>query len=89
MQEIGVDMSRAWSKAIDQWQDIEFDYVIILCDHAKEFCPDFALPTRTVYRDFPDPMAIMGNDQLTMVAFRRARDMIKAFVMSLPEALEK
>ncbi|NQV33925.1 MAG: arsenate reductase ArsC [Phycisphaeraceae bacterium] len=89
MQEAGIDMSSAWSKPIDQWQDIEFDYVITLCDYAKEFCPDFALPTRMVHRDFPDPMAIMGNDQMTMHAFKRARDMVKEYVMTLPEALEK
>ncbi|MCF7973388.1 MAG: arsenate reductase ArsC [Phycisphaerae bacterium] len=89
MQEAGIDMSRAWSKPIDEWQDIEFDYVVTLCDHAREFCPVFPSPTKMMHKDFPDPMAIMGNDQMTMNAFRRARDMIKDFVMTLPEALDK
>jgi arsenate reductase len=88
MQEAGVDMSRAWSKPLDEWVDVDFDYVITLCDYAKEFCPVFRAPTRMAHKAFPDPMAIMGNDQMTMNAFRRARDMIKAFVMTLPEALE-
>ena len=89
VQEAGMDMSRAWSKPIDEWQDIEFDYVITLCDHAKEYCPVFPAPARMVHKAFPDPMAIIGNDQMTLNAFRRARDMIKAYVMTLPEALEK
>lgn len=88
MEEAGMDMSRAWSKPIDEWQDVTFDYVITLCDHAKEHCPTFPEPTRMVHRAFPDPMAILGNDQMTMNAFRRARDMIKAYVETLPEALE-
>ncbi len=89
MQEAGVDMSRAWSKPIDEWQDIEFDYVVTLCDHAKEYCPDFPEPTRMVHKNFPDPMAIMGSDQMTMNAFRRARDMIKDYVSALPGALDR
>ena len=89
MQEAGMDMSSAWSKPIDQWQNLTFDFVITLCDHAKEHCPVFSPPTRMVHKAFPDPMAILGNDQMTMNAFRRARDMIKAYVMTLPEALEK
>jgi arsenate reductase len=89
MQEAGIDMSRAWSKPLDEWLNVEFDYVITLCDHAKEYCPVFASPTRMVHKAFPDPMAIMGNDEMTMNAFRRARDMVKAYVMTLPEALEK
>ena len=89
MQEAGMDMSRAWSKPIDEWQDIEFDYVITLCDHAKEYCPVFPAPTHMVHKAFPDPMAIIGNDQMTLNAFRRARDMVKDYVMTLPEALDK
>ena len=89
MQEAGVDMSSAWSKPIDQWQDIEFDYVITLCDYAKEYCPVFPEPTRMVHKAFADPMAIMGNDQMTMNAFGRARDMIKDYVSTLPEALDR
>ncbi|MCP4451091.1 MAG: arsenate reductase ArsC [Planctomycetes bacterium] len=89
MQEAGVDMSRAWSKPLDEWVDVDFDYVVTLCDHAKENCPVFRAPTRMAHKDFPDPMAIMGNDQTTMNAFRRVRDMIKEFVMTMPEALDR
>ncbi len=89
MEEAGMDMSKAWSKPIDEWQDVEFDYVITLCDYAVEYCPVFPEPTRMVHKAFPDPMAIMGDDQMTMDAFRCAREMIKVYVSTLPEALDR
>jgi len=89
MDEVGVDMSDHWSKPIEQWQGIDFDYVITLCDRAREFCPAFSAPTRMIYQPFPDPMALIGDEAMTRDAFRRARDMIKEYVLSLPEALEK
>lgn len=88
MNDVGINMSEHWSKPIDQWDGVDFDYVITLCDYAKEFCPVFAKPTRMVHHPFPDPMAILGNDEATLHAFHRARDMIKEFINTLPEALE-
>ncbi len=87
MSEAGVDMSDHWSKPIDYWAGITFDYVITLCDHAKEYCPEFVLPTRMVHHPMPDPMGIIGMDKQTMDVFRRTRDKIKAYVTSLPDKL--
>ena len=87
MTEAGVDMSDHWSKPIDYWEGIVFDFVITLCDHAQEYCPEFALPTQMIHKHIPDPMGIIGTDKQTMDVFRRTRDYIKAYVASLPECL--
>ena len=87
MTEAGVDMSDHWSKPIDYWADVTFDYVITLCDHAKKHCPEFASPTQMIHNHIPDPMGIVGVDKQTMDVFRRTRDYIKAYVASLPECL--
>ena len=88
MKEVGVDMSNHWSKPIDHWSDVDFDYVVTLCEYAREFCPVFPGPTRMVHHPVPDPMGIIGTDEMTLGAFRKVRDMIKEYVESLPEALE-
>ena len=87
MTEAGVDMSDHWSKPIDYWAGITFDHVITLCDHAKKYCPEFALPTQMIHNHIPDPMGIIGMDKQTMDVFRRTRDYIKDYVASLPECL--
>ena len=88
MHEVGIDMSEYWSKPVEQWEEVDFNVVITLCDYAKEACPVFPTQTRLFHYPFPDPMAILGNEEATINAFRRARDMIKEFVDTLPEALE-
>ena len=87
MTEVGIDMSDHWSKQFDYWQDIDFDYVITMCDYAQLYCPVFAAPTQMVHHHFPDPMGIIGNDQQTMDAFRRVRDKIRDYVSLLPESI--
>jgi arsenate reductase (thioredoxin) len=89
MSEAGVDMSEHWSKPIDFWVDVTFDYVITLCDHAKQYCPEFAHSTQMIHKHIPDPMGIIGVDKQTMDVFRRTRDFIKAYVASLPECLAR
>jgi arsenate reductase len=87
MEEVGVDMSRQWSKGLDEWPGLTFDYVVVLCDHADELCPDFPQPTRRVVHPVPDPSGIWGTDDQVMSAFRKVREMLRLYVMSLPDAL--
>lgn len=87
MAEVGVDISGQWSKGLDEWPGLAFDYVVVLCDHADEFCPDFPEPTRKVVHPIPDPSGIWGTDEQVMDAFRKVREMLRLYVMSLPEAL--
>lgn len=90
MAEVGIDISAQRAKGIETLGDIEFDYVITLCDHAHETCPVFPAKTGLVRVDFDDPpkrAAGMRNEEDAMRHYRRVRDEIKAFVESLPEAL--
>jgi arsenate reductase len=90
MAEAGVDMSAQQAKNIGSLRDIEFDYVVTLCDTARESCPFFPAKTRLVHRGFDDPPTITentDNEEAAMVQYRRVRDEIRAFVEGLPESL--
>jgi arsenate reductase len=91
MSEVGVDISEQRSKDIDEVLDIEFDYVITLCSHAHENCPLFPGEAKVVHHGFDDPpkLAEMSkNEEEVLEHYRRIRDEIKSFVLTLPEALE-
>ena len=71
---------------------MEFDYVITLCDNAKESCPYFPAKTRLLHSGFDDPPKLAenaNNEEEAMAHYRRVRDEIKAFVEALPEGLMK
>jgi len=90
MAEAGIDISGQKSKSPDDLGDIEFDYVITLCDHAQQSCPVFPARTKVVHVGFEDPpklAADAGNEEEAMGHYRRIRDEIKRFVEQLPEAL--
>ena len=89
MAEAGVDISGQHSKLIDEQPSVSFDFVVTLCDHAHESCPYF--PGRIVHRGFPDPprLAEQATDEAGILqAYRTVRDQIRAFILSLPAALE-
>ncbi|MHC4119492.1 MAG: arsenate reductase ArsC [Planctomycetota bacterium] len=88
MGEAGVDISSHKSQHVHDFAEIEFDYVITLCDNARKQCPVFAGDARLVHRAFDDPVMMRGTDDVIMAAFRVARDEIRAFVETLPESLE-
>jgi arsenate reductase len=88
MAEQGVDISSHKSQHVDEFLDVEFDYVITLCDNAKEQCPVLPGDAKLVHRAFNDPVMMIGTDDQVAAAFRRTRDEIKAFVETLPESLE-
>jgi arsenate reductase len=75
LRELGIDISRQRSKAVDEFVGQEFDYVITVCDHANESCPVFPGKTVRIHQSFTDPPAPdVGNDEYRMNAFRRVRD---------------
>jgi arsenate reductase len=91
MAEVGIDISRQSSKSIDEVRRLEFDYVITLCDNARQSCPSFPAKTRVIHAGFEDPpmLAVTArNEEEAMGHYRRSRDLIRAFVESLPGALE-
>jgi len=92
MAEIGIDISGQRSKDSTEFRGLEFDFVVTLCDNAREACPYFPARTRVMHRGFDDPpklAASSGNEEEAMVHYRRVRDEIKAFVESLPDELKE
>ncbi len=90
MAEVGIDISAQHSKDVDNFEDVEFDYVITLCDHAHQACPVFPAQTRVLHVGFDDPPRLAAGAQTeeeAMVHYRRVRDEIKEFVEKLPEIL--
>jgi arsenate reductase len=91
MAEAGVDISSHYSKTIDELGDLEFDYVITVCDEARESCPLFSGSARVIHVGFEDPPALAKNvadEEGKLAHYRRVRDEIKAFVDGLPDSLD-
>ena len=78
MQELGIDISTQRSKNMEEFSDQAFDYVITVCDRAKESCPRWPRNGRLVHWSFDDPAAATGSPQEQHLAFRTVRDQIKA-----------
>lgn len=85
MREDGIDISHHTSNHVDEYSHIPFDYVITVCDNAKESCPFFPGNAKKFHHNFPDPAKATGNDDEVMAEFRRVRDMIKEYCRSFAE----
>lgn len=79
MAEDGIDISRHTSNNVDEYLAISFDYVITVCDNAKENCPFFPTTAEKFHQNFPDPAKAVGTEEEVMNEFRRVRDMIKDY----------
>ena len=87
MADAGVDISAHTSKHVFEYLDMDFDFVVTLCDNAKKECPVFGDKTKLVHRAFIDPFSVTGSGEQILDAFRKTRDEIRAFVETLPESL--
>ncbi len=74
MAEIGIDISQQWSKSLDEFAGQSFDYVITVCDNAKEQCPVFPAKTQLLHWSVADPAAAEARGESVEEAFRAARD---------------
>ena len=91
MAEVGVDISRQFSKTLVEIGPVEFDYVVTVCGHANENCPIFPGKAKKVHVGFEDPPKVtkdMPDGEGKLVVYRRVRDQIRAFVGKLPAALK-
>ncbi|WP_430410506.1 arsenate reductase ArsC [Kordia sp.] len=80
MKQDGVDISQNTSNNVSEYLDIDFDFIITVCDHAHENCP--YIPSKNakrIHQNFFDPSKIIGSEEQTFNAFKKARIQIKAF----------
>ncbi len=93
MEEVGIDISKHQSKSVDELSEIDFDFVVTVCDRAHESCPIFPGKTKVIHVGFEDPprLAIDADaqsDKQALPHYRRVRDAIGEFVKQLPQYLE-
>ncbi len=79
MKEDGIDISHHTSNNVSEYTGIDFDYVITVCDNAKERCPYFPTRAQKTHYNFPDPAKAKGTEEEITASFRNVRDMIKSF----------
>jgi len=84
MQEIGIDISHQRSKHVDEFIGQQFDYVLTVCDNAKESCPIYPDKTLTFHHNFEDPAAFPGCEDELLSSFRRIRDEISQYLRNVP-----
>jgi arsenate reductase (thioredoxin) len=90
MAEAGVDISNHYSKHLDKLKNVQFDWVITVCDSANESCPFFPGPIKRFHVSFDDPPVQAKNaktEEEALGYYRRVRDEIRSFIESLPQSL--
>lgn len=79
MKEDGIDISNHTSNNIEEYVGLNFDFVITVCDNAKERCPFFPTKAKKLHYNFPDPAKAIGTDQEINQEFRHVRQLIKTY----------
>jgi len=79
MAEDGIDISHHTSNNVDEYTGINFDYMITVCDNAKENCPYFPTLAQKFHYNFPDPAKAQGSPEEVLNEFRRVRGLIKDY----------
>lgn len=79
MKEVGIDLSGHTSNHINEYANIDFDFVITVCDNAKENCPYFPTQAKKFHYNFPDPAKAAGTEEEIMQQFRSVREIISTY----------
>lgn len=79
MKEDGIDISSHTSNNVDEYTHIDFDYIITVCDNAKERCPYFPSSAKRFHYNFPDPAKATGTEEEISGQFRNVREQIKQY----------
>ena len=82
MTEVGIDITSHRSKHVDEFGGQDFDYVLTVCDNAKEGCPVFFGKATRLHHNFNDPAAVEGSEEKRLEEFRRVRDELRAYLKS-------
>jgi arsenate reductase len=88
MREMGIDISEHRSKHVDEFEGQTFDYVITVCDDAREACPVFLGAARRLHHSFEDPAAVGGSEEQRLTVFRRVRDELRDYLREFDRAAE-
>ena|SRR5208337_1791224 len=80
MCEIGIDISSHRAKSVDEFAGHAFDYVITVCDNARESCPVFPAATKRIHWSLDDPAALQGSEEQRLAEFRRVRDQLRSLL---------
>lgn len=84
MGELGIDLIGHRSKNVDEFAGQNFDYVLTVCDNARELCPIFPGATKKVHHSFVDPAAFKGSEEVRLEVFRKVRDQIREYLRTFP-----
>lgn len=79
MQEVGIDIAHYTSNKVEEYFNIDFDFVITVCDNAKERCPYFPTKAKKFHYNFSDPAKAIGTNDEINAEFKRVRDIIKSY----------
>lgn len=79
MKEDGIDIAHHTSNNIDEYLDIDFDFVLTVCDNAKERCPFFPTKAQKFHQNFPDPAKATGTEDEILDQFLQVRQIIKSY----------
>ena len=79
MAEIGVDISRNTSNHVDEYTDIDFDYVFTVCDNAKEICPVYPEAKQMIHHSFADPADATGNESEQLQVYIQVRNQLRDY----------
>jgi arsenate reductase len=79
MKEDGIDISSHTSNLVNDYIEIPFDFILTVCDNARERCPFFPSTAKRFHQDFPDPAKATGNAEEIHAAFVKTRDLIKNY----------
>jgi arsenate reductase len=85
MNEVGIDISNHTSNHVDEYANIDFDFIITVCDNAKERCPYFPSKAERFHYNFPDPAKSTGTEEEIVNEFRRVRVLIDDYCKDFVE----
>ena len=81
LREMGIDIADHYSKSLNEFEGQYFDYVVTVCNNAKDNCPFFPGSNEYVHKSFQDPSSVDGTYQDKLDAFRKSRDEIKQWIL--------
>jgi len=86
MKELGIDISGHRSKSVEEFNGQQFDYVITVCDSARETCPVFFGAAKRLHHNFDDPAALNGSEEERLALFRRIRGELRTYLADFAKA---